>query len=101
MYVGKIVHHPERKTSISNLEIVGNPARFPPCAIRTALPRKEQILVTDPNAGLVCLLNLSEDVQTLSVSHVISGNNIEYYIDCLYFTDNIIVATDRTSIYTK
>ena len=34
----------------------------------------------------------------LSVSHVISGNDIEHLIDHLYFTDNIIVATDRTSI---
>ena len=43
-------------------------------------------------------LNLSEDVQTLSVSHVMPGNNIEHLMDRLYFTDNIIVVTDRTSI---
>ena len=63
------------------------------------MPRKEQILVTDPNAGgVVCLSNLSEDVQTLSVNHVISGNDIQHLIDRLYFTDNITVVTDRTSI---
>ena len=65
---------------------------------RTGLPRKEQILVTNRNAGAVCLLNLSEDVQTLWVNHVISGNDIEHLIDRLYFTDDIIVVTDRTSI---
>ena len=36
----------------------------------------------------------------LSVSHVISGNDIEHLIDRLYFTDDIIVVTDRTSIDT-
>ena len=46
---------------------------------------------------LLCLLKLSEDVQTLSVSHVISGNDIERFIDGLYFTDDIVV-TDRTLI---
>ena len=60
--------------------------------------RKEQIHVTDPNAGVVCLLNLSEDVQTISVSHVISRNDMENLIDRLYFTDKITVVTDRTSI---
>ena len=43
---------------------------------RTGLPRKEQILVTDRNAGALCLLNLSGDVQTLSVTHVISGTTL-------------------------
>ena len=65
---------------------------------RTRLPRKEQILVTDRNAGAVCLLNFSEDVQTLSVSHVISGDYIEHLLGRLYFTDDIIVVKDRTSI---
>ena len=66
--------------SISRLEIIGRPERFQPFAIGTDLPRKNQILVTDPNAGIVCLLNLSEDVQTLSVSHVMSSNNTEHLI---------------------
>ena len=59
--------------------------------MRTDLPKIEQILVKDPNAGVVSLLNFSEDVNTLSVSPVISGNDIEHHIYCLYFTDNIIV----------
>ena len=63
--------------------------------------RKEQVLATYPNAGAVCLLNLCEDVQTLSVSHVISGDEIEHLIDRLDFTDNIIAVTDRTSIDMK
>ena len=58
--IGKIAHHPERKTLISNLEIIGKPERFQPFTLRTGLPRKEQILVTDPNATVVCLLNPSE-----------------------------------------
>ena len=62
------------------------------------MPRKELILVTNPNAGVVCLLNLFENVQSLSVIHVMSGNNIEHLIDRLYFTDNIVVVTDGTSI---
>ena len=32
------------------------------------------------------------------MSYVISGDEIEHLIDRLDFTDNIIVATDRTSI---
>ena len=32
------------------------------------------------------------------MSHVISGNDTEHLINCLYFTDNIIVVTDRTSL---
>ena len=32
------------------------------------------------------------------MSHVISGNDIENLIQRLYFTDNIFVVTDRTSI---
>ena len=32
------------------------------------------------------------------MSHVISGNDSGHLIDCLYFTDDIIVVTDRTSI---
>ena len=48
--------------------------------------------------GAVYLLNLSEDVQTLSVSHVIFCNDIQHLIDGLYFTDDIIASTDRTSI---
>ena len=56
------------------------------------MPKKEQILVTDTKEVAVCLLNLSEDVQTLSMSHVISGNYLEHLIDRFYFTDNIIVA---------
>ena len=67
-YFGEIAHQPKWKTSFSNLEISGKPAGFQPLAIRTGLPRKEQILLTDPIAGVVCLLNLSKDVQTLSVS---------------------------------
>ena len=62
------------------------------------MPREEQTLVTDPNAGVRCLLDLSENVQTLSVSHVISGNDTENLIDRLYFTDSTTVVTDRTSI---
>ena len=34
----------------------------------------------------------------LSVSHEISGTDIEHLTDRLYFTDDIIVFTDRTSI---
>ena len=67
-------------------------------AIRTGLPRIEQILVTDTKAGVIRLLNLSEDVQTLSMTHAISGNDIDHLIDRLYFTHNVIVITDRTSI---
>ena len=66
---------------------------------RAGLPRKEQILVTHLNAGAVCLLNLSEDAQFLSVSHVIFGNAIEHLIDRLHFTVDIIIVTDRTSMH--
>ena len=62
------------------------------------MPRKEQIPVSDPNTGIVCHLNLSKDVQTLSVSHGISGKHIEHPIVYLYFIDNIIIVTGRTSI---
>ena len=34
----------------------------------------------------------------LSVSHVLSSSDIAHLINRLYFTDNIIVVTDRTSI---
>ena len=72
--------------------------RFQPLAIYTDLPRKEQLLVTDPNAGISCLLSLPEDVRTLSVSHVISGNDIKHLTDHLHFTDNIKFVTDKALI---
>ena len=66
-------------------------------ACNLQLSRKEQVVVTCSNAGVVCLFNFSENVHTLSVSHVIPGNDIEHPIDCIYFTDGIIAVADRTS----
>ena len=65
-YIGKITQHPNRKTSISNLEIICKLAVFQPLVIRTGLARKKQILLLDSSTGVSCVLYLSEDVQIVS-----------------------------------
>ena len=89
-YVLKIAHHPNWKTSISNLEIIGKPYWL----------AKERADSCNRSKCSCCMSfkSLSENVQTLSVSNVISGKDIEHLKDRLYFTDDIIVVTGRTSI---
>ena len=89
-YIGKRWHNMvSEKHQFRTLKLLGS---------LTVLLWKEHILLTDQNAGAVCLLNLSEDVQTLSVSCVISGNDTEHLMDRLPCSCDIIAVTDRTSI---
>ena len=58
--VGKIAHHPSCKTSLSKLRIFGNCQRFHRFVIRTNLPSKEKVLVTNPVAGVIYLCTISD-----------------------------------------
>ena len=53
--VYRIAHHPSWKTSLSKLKVIGNTQRFHPFAIRTGLPRDEQVLITNPVVGVIYL----------------------------------------------
>ena len=73
---------------------------FHPFAIRTGLPRDEQILITNPVVGVIYLCTLSADYTALTICHTIESADIFHPIDCLLFADNLIVVTDCLSAET-
>ena len=95
--VSRIAHHPSWKTSLSKLKVIGNVQRFHPFAIRTGLPRDEQILFTNPVVGVIYLCTLSADYTALTICRTLEGEDIFHPIDCLFFADNVIVVTDCLS----
>jgi len=95
--VPRIAHHPAWKTSLSKLKVIGNMQRFHPFAIRTGLPRDEQILITNPAVGVVYLCRLSADYTALTICRTIESADIFHPVDCLFYADNVIVVTDCLS----
>ena len=95
--VSRIAHHASWKTSLSKLKVIGNVQRFHPFAIRTGLPRDEQILITNPVVGVIYLCTLSADYTALTICRTLEGEDIFHPIDCLFFADNVIVVTDCLS----
>ena len=93
-----IAHHPSSKTSLSKLKVIGNTQRFHPFAIRTGLPRDEQVLITNPVVGVIYLCTLSADYTALTICCTIEGADLIHPIDCLFFADNVIVVTDCPSV---
>ena len=95
--VSRIAHHPAWKTSLSKLKVIGNIQRFHPFAIRTGLPRDEQIVITNPVVGVIYLCRLSADYTALTLCRTIESADIFHPIDRLFYADNVIVVTDCLS----
>ena len=95
--VARIVRHPSYKTSVSTLKVLGQSQQFQPFSIRSGLPNKEQVLVTNPVAGKIYLCALSDDYTSITICRTIESPELSHPIDCLYFADNVIVVTDCLS----
>ena len=74
--VYRIAHHPSWKTSLGKLKVIGNTQRFHPFAIRTGLPRDEQVLITNPVVGVIYLCTLSADYTTLTICRTTEGADL-------------------------
>ena len=95
--VGQIIRHSSYKTSVSTLKVLGKSQQFQPFSIRSSLPNKEQVLVTNPVAGKICLYALSADDTSSTICCTIESPELSHPIDCLYFADNVIAVTDCLS----
>ena len=78
-------HHPSWKTSLSKLKVIGNSQRFHPFAIRTGLPRHEQVLITNPVVGVIFLCTLSAEYTVQTICRTIESADIIQANDCLFF----------------